>query len=137
MKSRSIFLSAILLFAGLSQVFALDLASHDVVIPVVARTAGEFGSQWKTDLVVTNASRSSASLPITVFVSYMTNGDVHKTIPATLNSTETRIYKDVVRTGFDLPGGFGLLRITTGNPAQRIIARARIYNTGDSAGEYG
>lgn len=137
MTLRNLVISAIMLAACASQGLALDLASRDVVVPVVARTEGEFGSRWKTDLVVTNAARSSSMTPVTVFISYMTGGAVSRTITTTLNPTETRVYRDVLSSEFGMTSGFGLVRVSTGSATQNVIARARIYNTGSSAGEYG
>ncbi|HEX2120414.1 MAG TPA: hypothetical protein VHL59_02130, partial [Thermoanaerobaculia bacterium] len=68
---------------------ATDFAGPNVVVPVVGRTAGAFGSQWRTDLVVMNAARTGNPLP--VLITFVRNDGVEQQLHATLAPRESRV----------------------------------------------
>jgi hypothetical protein len=111
---------------------ATDLAGSNVLIPIAGRTAGAFGSQWQTDLVVTNLD--SEPLPL-VLTYYGENGDRTFTT-STLWGNGTIVLEDVLDRAFRVSSGTGMIRVSTARENARFTARATIVNRGD-AGEYG
>ena len=118
--------------AGLA---ATGLTGHDLVVPVVARTPGLLGSQWQTDLVVTNTDRDP--FPVPVQVTFMNNEGPAQTLYLSLGPVGSLVVEDVVRDAFGHDQAFGVVRVTSGDPEVRLTARARIVNVGSPEGEYG
>lgn len=114
---------------------ATGLTGHDLVVPVVARTSGLLGSQWRTDLVVTNTGRDP--FPVPVQVTFMNNDRPDQTLYLSLGPVGSLVVEDVVRDAFSHEQAFGLVRVTSGDPGVRLTARARIVNVGGPEGEYG
>ncbi|HEX4933435.1 MAG TPA: protease inhibitor I9 family protein, partial [Gemmatimonadaceae bacterium] len=114
---------------------ATDFAGPSVLIPVAGRVPGAFGSQWQTDLVVTNASRTGNPVPVTIVFSRADGGEQFSTTE--LPPRASLISRDVVRELFGQTSGLGMIRITSPWPQARLTARARIYNVGSSVGEFG
>lgn len=132
MTSISRFL--VLLFLALSATaHATDFAGPNVIVPIAGRTPGAFGSEWRTDLIVTNASRTkSASVYIVLFAPDRTQMTFVELAPL-----GTAIYKDVLLATFGRATGSGMIRVASQSPEALITARARIYNVGGAQGEYG
>lgn len=114
---------------------ATDFAAPNVVIPIVGRTAGAFGSQWQTDLVVMNAARTGNPQP--VVITFIRNDGVEQQLEETLAPRESLVLKDVVKDTFGLDSATGIVRVAASDAGAKIAARARIYNTGSVAGQYG
>lgn len=130
---RTILIAILALFAA--KATATEFASHHLLIPVAGRTAGAFGSQWKTDLVVTNAARTGE--PVSVQMFFIENGTLSHPVTANLWPRQSANMADAVRAAFGKEQATGLLLITTNDPDAKLTARARIYNTGSGHGEYG
>ena len=111
---------------------AADLAGSNVLIPIAGRTAGAFGSQWQTDLVVTNLDAEPLPLILTY---YGENGERTFTT-STLWGNGTIVLEDVLDRAFRVSQGTGMIRVSTARENARFTARATIVNRGD-AGEYG
>src|SRR5688572_5157469 len=109
---------------------AADLAGRDVLVPVVARTPGALGTNWYTDLVVTNLTRTGP-FPTRVFISFHTN-DGQIGINRDLDINESLVLTDVVNNTFNLDQAVGYVRITSPNSLARISARARVFNRGSA-----
>lgn len=114
---------------------ATEFASHHLLIPVAGRTAGAFGSQWKTDLVVTNAARTGE--PVSAQIFFIENGTLSQPVVANLWPRQSANMTDAIRATFGKEQATGLILITTNEPDAKLIARARIYNTGSGNGQYG
>lgn len=126
----SLLLGSVALDAG-----ATDLTSSHLLIPIAGRTAGLGGSQWKTDLVVTNASRTGE--PETVQIFFIENGSISQPVTALLQPRQTATMVDAIRGAFGKEQATGIILISTRTAEAKITARARIYNTGSAAGQYG
>lgn len=111
------------------------LTGSDLVIPVAARTPGLLGTLWRTDLVVTNTARDP--FPVPVQVTFMSDAGLPQTHSLSLGPMGSLVIRDVVRDGYGHEQAFGLIRITSGDPDARFVARARILNVGSPEGEYG
>lgn len=127
------FLFAIASFAVSVQ--ATDFAGPSVLIPVAGRVPGAFGSQWQTDLVITNASRTGNPVPVTIVFS-RTDG-VDQMVSTELVPRASLVSRDALRDLFGVTNGLGMIRVTSPWPHAKLTARARIYNVGSSVGEFG
>lgn len=113
---------------------AAGLGTHDVFVPVVARTAGASGSDWQTDLVINNVSDRNRLARILITWNG-TGGMISGS--AVLDPNETLTIRDVVKNMFGLESGVGIIRVTTTLPETAVTARAKIVNRGSAHGEYG
>jgi hypothetical protein len=109
---------------------AHDLAGNNLIIPIVGSGPGAFGTQWRTDLVVTNLEPE----PLVI---YVTLHDGTYTFTAlNLHAFGTLQVDDVI--GYLGRGNTsGILRVSSGGAQRRFIARAYVYNRGNPAGEFG
>ena len=103
-----------------------------VIIPVIGRVPGAFGSQWRTDVFVANHS----SVTKTVTLTFYPAGSAPIVRTAPLAPFSTASFPDVVLNTFGLTAGLGELEVESSNQST-IEARARIYNSGSGAGEFG
>lgn len=133
MRNALLFILVVLLVPA---AHAAELTGQEVVIPIAGRWAGAHGSQWRTDLTITNTARR-VSNPETVFVVLSGHGAPEQTMQTTIAPYASVTIKDVILNGFGLQSGGGVLRIVSQSPTAKITARARIYNTASTAGEYG
>ncbi len=115
--------------------FATDVAGPSVVIPMAGRVPGAFGSQWQTDLVITNVSRHGPNVPVTMVFS-RTDG-IERVATTELAPRTSFISHDVVRELFGDANGMGMLRVVSSLPDAKLAARARVYNVGSGIGEFG
>jgi len=133
MTSLSRFLLFLLLaLAAAAQ--ATDFAGPNIIIPIAGRTPGAFGTEWRTDLVVTNASRSKA---VTFGIVFLAAEASAQLTPVELQPRGTAIYKDIHLSAFGRAAGAGIIRVGSTSPEALLTARARIYNVGGAQGEYG
>lgn len=114
---------------------ATDFAGSHLLIPIAGRTAGVNGSQWTTDLVVTNAARTGE--PETVEIYFLVDGQITNPVLATLRPRQSAVLNDVIGTAFRKAQATGIILISTRTAGAKLTARARIYNTGSAAGQYG
>lgn len=130
MRSR-VLLLLVAAFAALS-VHAADLAGSNVLVPIAGRTNGAFGSQWQTDLVVTNLDAGTVPLELT----YYGAGGERMSTTATLWGNGTMSLEDVLFRAFRVSEGTGMIRVSSSREGARLTARAYVVNRGDTA-EYG
>lgn len=135
MKQSILVFSILALLAPLFAADATGLAGNEVIIPVVGRTPGAAGSQWRTDLVVANVSMRPVSRPVTITF-HPADGSLAQTLDFDLQPRASRLFPDIVAT-FGLEQGAGLLRVTSTDAGARLVARARVYNAGSPSGEFG
>jgi hypothetical protein len=129
---RTLFTIASLLLASTS--FAANYAGHQVFIPVVTHVAGANGTQWRTDVVI---SSRHASRTTTVGMVYDPVDRIPVVMSMTLGPRESVTITDFVGDRAGTPGSFGTLTLTTDSEDVPIVAFARVYNTGNAAGEFG
>ena len=110
---------------------ATDFAGHHLLVPVAGRTAGAFGSQWKTDLVVTNAARTGESVSAQIF--FFENGVVQQPAVVNLWPRQSVNLTDVIAEAFGKEAATGMILVATNVPDAKLTARARIYNTANGA----
>lgn len=129
---RSLVLALSLLAA--STVLATDFSGLEIIIPVVSRVPGANGTQWKTDLVVSNRSDVATT---TVRMIYDAVGAVPIQSTVTLPPHGSVTIVDVVLDRFGRQQSYGTLWLGSSTDEARITAHARLYNTGNAAGEFG
>lgn len=127
MTARALLLSLLLTASA----HAADLAGPNVLVPIAGRTSGGYGSQWQTDLVVTNLEPRSVPLVVTF---YGPDGQRSFTTK-TLAGHGTMVLDDVLYKTFQLSPAVGMLRVSSAQVGARITARAYVYNRAN--GEYG
>lgn len=137
MFKRKLTLLILMLAAALPSVSsdALDIAGNDLILPIVARTPGAYGSEWRTDVIVTNASRRMIDVPVTV--TFHRSGGEPLSFSTTLQPRGSIALHDAVLDVFGLHEASGLIRVTSTIPNARLTARSRIYNVGGVQGEFG
>ena len=123
---------ASLLFAWTA--FAANYAGRQVFIPVVTHAAGANGTQWRTDVVI---SSRHATRSTTVGMVYDPVDRIPMHMRMTLGPRESVTITDFVGERASVPGSFGTLTLTTDSEDVPIVAFARVYNTGNTAGEFG
>lgn len=139
LRTRLYLLAATILLASSSSpnssLSAAELTGRELVLPIVARTPGAYGSEWRTDIFVTNTSRRLN--PVPVRITFHPTGEAEKTHQVLLQPRGTITLRDVVLGTFGREQGSGLVRISSEIPGARLTARARIYNVGGWQGEFG
>lgn len=126
-------LVALVLLATSLDVAAQDMGGANLLIPIAGRTAGAFGSQWRTDLVITNPEIDPVNVHIAFYESATKSSFTSKVVPA----NGTVVLEDVIRTALATEGGMGMLRVSAGTTGARVVARAYVHNRGNPAGEFG
>jgi hypothetical protein len=122
---------ASLLFA--TGAFAANYAAPQVFIPIVTHTAGASGTQWRTDLVITNRDANKSAV---VSMIYDPIGSIPFVLTDVIGPRQTLVFQDFVGVRVGRPNSYGTLTVLTDNEAP-VVAHARIYNTGNAAGEFG
>ncbi len=129
---KRILLLALLICAAIAPAaHAVKFSRSKVIIPVVGRFPGAYGSQWRTDVFVRNIYENVGSVTLTFFV---TNGPVLQS-NLTVTPYSTTTLHDVVKNIFGLDQAAGQLHLVATDTS--IEARARIFNTGNPAGQFG
>jgi hypothetical protein len=117
---------ALLLLSLALPALAIDLSGNDVVVPVVGQVPGANQTNWQTDLSIGNPDRHT---PVTIDIAFHADGEtVPQIANVTLEAREVMTLTGVIASLFGRETGSGFMRITTQNPADRVWARARIYN---------
>lgn len=112
--------------------FALKTGGSPMVIPVIGRFPGAGGTQWRTDIFLSNPFTPTQ---IATLKFYPGSGVV-KEATVTMAPFSTATLNDVVLNTFGLENAGGVLEIYVGESSS-IEARATIYNTGNPAGRFG
>jgi hypothetical protein len=108
---------------------ALRIEGETIILPVVGRFPGDGGTQWRTDLFILNPYADLTTVTLKFYDAAGPHAHTH-----VLPGYGSLTFPDVVLTTFGLANGGGPLEIETNG---RIEARARIYNTGNPAGQFG
>jgi hypothetical protein len=134
MRAISFLVALILVLAPAA--FAADTAGNAIFVPVVSRTPGALGSEWRTDLVISNVSRRSVTVPFTVTFT-PNDGSPGTSMHGEIGPRTSRTFTDVVNIGFGRAVAAGVVHVTSSSPDARLTARARIYNVASVNGEFG
>ena len=59
-------LIAVLLSLAALPALAIELAGREIVIPMAGRTQGAYGTEWKTDLILSNLTPNHSKLTLRV-----------------------------------------------------------------------
>lgn len=125
-------------FAGL--VLTLTLASSafagEVFIPATFRGPGAGGSQWRTEITVSNISQGTLFPVQTTITLHHADGQ-SQSVTMPLSHLEVISISDALHAWFDIEQGGGLVTVSWDDANARITANARIYNTGGAGGEFG
>jgi hypothetical protein len=114
---------------------ATDFASNHLLIPIAGRAPGAFGSEWRTDLVVTNAKRNGVAVPV-ILMFTRDDGSV-AVLHTSLGPRASLVLKDAIREFIGDHSAQGMITVFTEDLNAKLAARARIYNAGAANGEYG
>jgi len=109
---------------------ALNIADTTVVLPIIGRFAGAFGTQWHTDVFIANPYSPIANVTMTFYVA----GDIQRTTTIAIGPFSDVSLPDIVLNKFALATAAGQLILSC---PTSVEARARIYNTGNPAGQFG
>ncbi|MGZ8868996.1 MAG: hypothetical protein ACXW2P_11685 [Thermoanaerobaculia bacterium] len=109
--------------------FALRTDGSLVIIPVIGRFPGAGGTQWQTDVFLSNPYEPEQ----VVTLKFYPGGGARVEATVTLGKYSTATLTDIVLDTFGMANAGGVLEVF----ALRILARATIYNTGNAAGQFG
>ncbi|HYI11132.1 MAG TPA: hypothetical protein VEK57_18895 [Thermoanaerobaculia bacterium] len=109
----------------------------EIFIPVTYRGAGAADSVWRTEISVSNISSSVHATPIQTTIALHRENVDPVTIRMPLSPMEVLTIPDALWAWFGVENGGGIVRVTWAENDARITARARIYNLGSEAGEFG
>ncbi|MEO8035555.1 MAG: hypothetical protein ABI837_14055 [Acidobacteriota bacterium] len=111
---------------------ALRLGAEKVVIPVIGRFPGVGSTQWRTDLFLANPYGQTVTLTLRFYPA----GAPMKERSFALGPYSNLTLPDVVLNTFEMGNAGGPLEVSASEDKQ-TEARARIYNTGNPAGQFG
>jgi hypothetical protein len=129
------FLIALLLILPLAythEALALNVSGEKIIFPVIGRFPGAGGTQWRTDVFI--ASPGTAIYTLTL--RFYPTGEAVQVRTINVTSPFTTItLADICLNTFGRTNTGGMLEIDGGIYTPE--ARARIYNTGNPAGQFG
>lgn len=132
MRQWSIVLLLIVSIAFAVDAHALRLGAEKVVIPVIGRFPGAGGTQWRTDLFLGNPYGQTVTLTLRFHVA----GAPMQERSVVLGPYSNLTLPDVVLNTFQTENAGGPLEVFASDDNE-ALARARIYNTGNPAGQFG
>ncbi len=130
MRSTILALAMLLLTAPLA---ANARAGRDLVIPVAGRVDGINGSRWRTDIVVSNIATTGDPVP----VGFTAPLFIRTFVEETLRPGETIVLRDALANWNRAAAGISYIRIGSDRGDAMLVAHARLYNVGGTAGEVG
>ncbi len=136
MKKHSYLILTVIVLALAPGALAAEAAGNAIFVPVVSRTPGALGSEWRTDLVVSNVSRLGIEVPYTITF-HPNDGSPARMMYGQIPGRTSYTFADVVSTGFGQAVGAGTVTVTSSSANARLTARARIYNVASVNGEFG
>ncbi|HEY0592638.1 MAG TPA: hypothetical protein VGF40_12785 [Thermoanaerobaculia bacterium] len=136
MKKLSYLILTVMALAIAPDALAAEAAGNAIFIPVAARTPGALGSEWRTDLVVSNVSRLGIEVPYTITF-HPNDGSPAQTMYGQIPGRTSYTFTDVVNSGFGKAVGAGTIMVASSSTSARLTARARIYNVASANGEFG
>ena len=130
-RLKTVVCIAVVLVAA-SSTHGIDIEGTTVVIPVAMHGPGALGTQWRTDVWISNMTTAAKNVTITF---YRTNGEPGVTT-VNVPRAGTVELRDVVLSTFGFANAKGLLMLSV-ESATGFQATARIYNAGNPMGEFG
>jgi hypothetical protein len=109
--------------------FALRTDGSPVIIPVIGRFPGSGGTQWRTNVFLANPFEPGE----VVTLKFYPGGGAVLEATVNLGQYSSATLNDIVLNTFGRENAGGVLEIF----ANRILARAVIYNSGNPAGQFG
>ena len=109
-------------------------AATDLVVPVVARTAGLNGTVWSTSLEIHNTGDGIAQIALFFNRSNQNNTTPAASAQAEIQPRASLVFGDLLDEAFALADDVGSVDIVSSEP---VFAHARIANYGGAAGSYG
>jgi hypothetical protein len=110
---------------------ALNLGDTNVILPIIGRFPGAGGTQWRTDVFIANHNGSDKQITLTLYA-----GGTPLTRVITVTPYSAQSFPDIVLNLFGLTNAAGMLDMQSSNQTG-FEARARIYNAGNAAGQFG
>jgi hypothetical protein len=126
---RAILVSLVLLPLIAATASALRTEGATIILPVIGRFPGDGGTLWRTDVFIINPYGDVTNVTLKFY-----DSSGLKTHTVVMNGYNSLSLPDLVQNTFGLAGGGGPLEIESDG---RIEARARIYNSGNPAGQFG
>ncbi|MGZ5494473.1 MAG: hypothetical protein ACXWHG_12775 [Thermoanaerobaculia bacterium] len=132
MRRFSLAFLLIVSIASAYDAHALRLGAEKVIIPIIGRFPGAGGTQWHTDLFLANPY----SPTVTVTLRFYPAGAPMQQRTFALPPYSNLTLPDVVLNTFGMVNAGGPLEVSASED-NTTEARARIYNTGNPAGQFG
>lgn len=110
---------------------ALNISGETVVLPVIGRFPGAGGTQWQTDVFIANPG--TPTYPLTL--RYYPSGESVQVRTITMQPFSVTTLTDICLNTFGRANTGGVLEIDAGIYTPQV--RARIYNVGNPAGQFG
>ena len=108
----------------------------EVLIPAVYRGPGAFGTEWRTEIAISNVTQYAPVGVVETTVTFHRDNGENLSIELHLTTNEVLAIPDALFGWFEVENGGGIVRVTWEGDDARIMARARVYNVGEH-GEYG
>lgn len=122
------------LFAAVAA-HAANFSGTRIFIPIVGRTPGANNTQWRSDVILSNRSETQDTTVVVIYEPLGGGESHHQSIE--LEPRMTLHLNDFVGTYVPVANSFGTVRFISQNANASIAAHARIYNTGNPAGDFG
>ncbi|MFP5247297.1 MAG: hypothetical protein ACLGH0_11440 [Thermoanaerobaculia bacterium] len=131
MRRISIVLVFLVLATFVPDAHAIRLGGERMIIPVIGRFPGVGGTQWRTDVFLANPY--TPTVPVTI--RFYPTGGAMQTRTYSIGAFSTLSLPDIVLNTFGMTNAAGPLEVIA-DPST-TEARARIYNAGNPAGQFG
>lgn len=131
MRRLAVCLLFILVFTAAQEAHALKISGETVIIPIIGRFPGAGGTQWRTDVFLSNPGTATYELVLRFYP----GGEPVQQRTVTMNPFSVVTLTDICLNMFGRTNAGGVLEIFGG--VYTVQARARIYNAGNPAGEFG
>jgi hypothetical protein len=110
---------------------ALNISGERVIVPVIGRFPGAGGTQWRTDVFIANPG--TPTYPLTL--RFYPTGQPVQVRTMTITPFSVLTLTDICLNTFGLANTGGVLEVEAGVYTPQV--RARIYNVGNPAGQFG
>ena len=131
MRRFLIALLLILPFAAVPRAHALNVSGERIIFPVIGRFPGAGGTQWQTDVFIANPGTPTYELTLRFYPS----GEAVQVRTITMTPFSVTTLTDICLNTFGRANTGGMLELDAGVITPE--ARARIYNVGNPAGQFG
>jgi hypothetical protein len=132
MRRSSLAVTFILALVVVPQAYAIRLGGERVVVPIIGRFPGVGGTQWQTDVFLSNPYEPGH----TVTLRFYPFGEAVQERTVSIGQYSNVTLTDICLTTFGRANTGGMLEVVTADHA-RVQVRARIYNIGNPAGQFG